>query len=80
MYFHVRLILRDLGIALPHEDGFGKAKNGYIKKGYDSICDEYGVDADETWMHGGWFYTTIYAVFSSEVEATKRSPPDNLTR
>ena len=27
-----------------------------------------------------WFYTTDYATFGHEVQATERSPPDNLTR
>ena len=80
MYFHVRLILHNLGIFLPHEDGFSKAKNAYIKSTYYNICDNYGVDADETWMHGDWFYTTGYGIFGHEVKATKRSPPDNLAR
>ena len=31
VYFHVRLIMHDLGISLPHEDAFSKAKNTYIK-------------------------------------------------
>ena len=31
-------------------------------------------------MYGDWFYTTHYAIFTSELKATKRSPPDNLTR
>ena len=26
VYFHVRLILHELGISLPHEDGFSKVK------------------------------------------------------
>ena len=29
VYFHVRLTLHDLGISLPHENGFTKIKNGY---------------------------------------------------
>ena len=70
----------DLGIPLPHEDGFSKVKSSYIKSAYYSICDDYGIDADEKWMHGDWFYTTGYGVFGHEVKATKRSPPDNLTR
>ena len=44
------------------------------------ICDDYGVDVNETCMHGDWFYTTDYAIFGNEVKATERSPPDNLTR
>ena len=31
-------------------------------------------------MHGDWFYTTGYGIFGHEVKATKRSPPDSLTR
>ena len=79
VYFHVRLILHELSIFLPHEDGFSKVKNAYIPSAYYSICDDYGVDANETWMHGDWFYTTDYAIFGHEVKATERSPPDNLT-
>ena len=80
MYIYLRLILHDLGIFSPDEDGFRKVKNGYIKSAYYSICDKYGLDADETWMHGDWFYTTDYGIFGHEVKATERSPPDNLTR
>ena len=80
VYFYVRLISHELGIYLPHEHGFSKVKNAYIKSAYYSICDDHGVDANETWMHGIWFYTTDYAIFGHEVKATERSPPDNLTR
>ena len=80
MYFHVRLILHELGISLPHEDGFSKVKNAYIKSAYYSTCDEYGVDPTETWMYGGWFYTTDFAVFKHNVKATERSPSEDLTR
>ena len=80
VYFHVRLILHDLGTPLPYKDGFSKVKNAYITSAYYSICDEYGVDATETWMYGDWFYTSGYGIFGHEVKATKRSPPDNLTR
>ena len=74
------MILHELGISLPLEDDFRKVKNAYIKSAYYTICDDYGVDADETWMHGDWFYMTDYAIFGHEVKATERSPPDNLTR
>ena len=80
VYFSVRLILHDLGTPLAYEDGFSKVKNSYIKSAYYKICDEYGVNPDEKWMHGDWFYTTHYGIFISELKATKRSPPDNLGR
>ena len=62
VYFHVRLILHDLGISLPHEDGFSKVKNSYMKSVYYSVCDGYSVNADETWMHEDCFYTTLFLV------------------
>ena len=80
VYFHIRLILHDLGILLPHEDGFSKVKNSYIQSAYYSVCDDYGVDPTDIWMYGDWFYTTEYAVFGHNVKATERSPSDDLTR
>ena len=79
VHFHVRLILHELGISLPHEYGFSKVKNVYIKSAYYSICDDYDVNANKTWMYGDWFYTTDYAIVGHEVKATERSPPDNFT-
>ena len=79
VYFHVRLILHDLGISLPHEDGFSKVKNAYIKSAYYSICDDYGVNADKTWMHEDWFYTTGYGIFGHEVKARQSYTMDNHT-
>ena len=80
VYFYIRLILHELGISLPHEDGFSKVKNDYIQSAYYSICDDYGVHVNETWMYGDWFYTIDYAIFGHEVKVAERSPPDKLTR
>ena len=30
--------------------------------------------------HGDWFYTTSYAILTTESKATKRSPPDDVGR
>ena len=79
VYFNVLLILHELGVSLPHEDGFNKVKNSYIKSTYYSICDDYGVDGNEIWMYGDWLYITDYVIFGHEIKKTKTSPPDNLT-
>ena len=78
--FHVRIILHHLDISLSHEDGFSKVKNSYIKSEYYSICDDYGVNTDETWTNGDWFYKTKCGVSDDGRKTTKRSAPDNLTR
>ena len=80
VYFHVRLILHELHISLPHEYGFSKGKNAYERSVYYSVCNQYGVNPDETWMYGDWFCMTDYVIFGHEVKATEKSPPDNLTQ
>ena len=59
VYFHVQLVLHDMGISLPHEEGFSKVKNDYIKSAYYSICDDYGVNPDEKWVHVTGFIRRI---------------------
>ena len=44
------------------------------------ISDDYGVNADETWMNRNWFYMTKYDTFGNGGKATKRSLPNNLTQ
>ena len=55
VYFHVQLILHDLGVSLPHENSFSKVNSSYTETAYYSICDDYGVNPDETWVHGAGF-------------------------
>ena len=62
VYFHIRLILHELGISLPHEDGFSKVKNYYERSAYCNVCDQHDVNPDETWMYGEWFSTTDYGM------------------
>ena len=45
-----------------------------------SICDKYGVNADETGMNKDRFYKTKYGVFGDGGKTTERFPRDNLTR
>ena len=80
VYFHVRLILHELRISLPHKDGFSKVKNDYERCAYYSVCYQFGLNPDETWMYGDWFYLTDYAIVGHEVKSTEGSLPDNLTR
>lgn len=80
MYFHVPIILHHLSIPLPYEGGFSKVENSYITSTYYSIRDDYGVNADKTWMNRDWSYITGYSILENGGKATQRSPPDNFTR
>ena len=48
VYFHIPLVLHQLGISLLHEDGFSKVKNSYIQSTCYSVCEDYDVDPAET--------------------------------
>ena len=63
VYYHMRLILYRLKVALPREEKYKKTNNLYSKEDYFQVCDEYGVDPLEVWLFGDWFYTEEWAVF-----------------
>ena len=72
--------MHHLSILLPHEDGFSKVKKFYIKSEYYSTCDDYGFNANETWINGGLVYRTKYSVFADGGKVTESSSPYILTR
>ena len=81
VYYHMRLILYRLKVALPREERYKKTNNSYSKEDYFQVCEEYGVDPLEVWLFGDWFYTEEWAVFCcNEGKRTKVAPPKNLTR
>ena len=59
---------------------FNKVNNSFIKSAYYSICDDYVVNGDEKSMYGDWFYTRNFGISCDGIEATQRSPPDNIAR
>ena len=67
-----------LGISLPHEDGFSKVNNYYIKSTCYGVCNDDGVNTNEIWMNGDWFYSVSYTNFGYCGKATQRLPPDSI--
>ena len=80
VYYHMRLILYRLKVALPREERYKKTDNPYSKKDYFQVCDEYGVDPLGVWLFGDWYYAEEWAVFCCNGgKRTKVAPPKNLT-
>ena len=75
----MEVILQHLGFPLPHEDDFNKNKYCSFKSVYYSFCDDYGVNGNEIWINGNWFYVTKYGNFGDEGKVIRRSPPDTFT-
>ena len=44
VYYHMRLILYRLKVALSREERYKKTNSPYSKEDYFQVCDEYGVD------------------------------------
>ena len=81
MYYHLRLILYRLKVALPREERYEKSNNPYLKEDYFQVCEEYDVDPLEVWLFGDWYYTEKWAVFCCNGgKRTRVAPPKNLTR
>ena len=74
------MIKDHFGNLLTHEDGLNKVKNSFIKSTHYSLCNDYGVKANEIWMHDDWFSKTAYGALSDGEKTVERFPPNNLTR
>ena len=72
MYLNVRIIYIIFGVLLPLQNGFSKVKSFYITSAYYCICDDYSVNADETWMNWDSFYTTTNGVSCDRGKTTER--------
>ena len=74
VYLYIRLILHELSIPLPHEDGLSKVKNAYIQSAYYSVITMALKQIKHGCMGIGFIQRVMVFL------ATERSLPDNLTR
>ena len=58
VYYHIRRILYELKVKLPFEKGFDAHKTEYDKEGYREICQDYGVNDDETNWRNEYVFST----------------------
>ena len=56
VYYHVRRILKELQVPLPHETGFNAADNPYTESEFFNICEDYGVSNDPMRYRDEKFY------------------------
>ena len=58
VYYHVRRILKELQVPLPHETGFNADDNPYTESKFLKICEDYGVPNDPMRYRDEKFYWT----------------------
>ena len=58
IYYHVRRILKNLQVPLPHETGFNAADNPYTESEFFKICENYRVPNDPMRYRDKKFYWT----------------------
>ena len=52
-YYQIRRILEDIQVPLPYDDTWNAVNNSYGRKGYEKICNEFGISPNFDWrVHG----------------------------
>ena len=71
VFYHVRRIFKLMGSPTPNQDQFVKWNNPFSTTGYHNVCFRYGVNPDNVWLAGKWFYSTQGLFTHGGKEATK---------
>ena len=53
VYYQIRRILEEIQAPLPYYDAWNAIENYYNRKGYEKICDEFGVSPNSDWRVSG---------------------------
>ena len=51
--YQIRRILEEIQAPLPYDETWNAMKNSYDRKGYEKICDEFGVSPNSDWKVSG---------------------------
>ena len=78
VYYHMRLILYRLKVALPHEERYKNSNKPYLIEDYFQVCEEYGVDLLEVWLYGDWYYTEEWLCFVVTGENEQKYHPPKI--
>ena len=77
VYYHVRRILKNLQVPLPHDTGFNVADNPYTESEFFKICEDYRVPNDPMKYRDQKFYWTYQHGFGWPNDYIG---PDSMTR
>ena len=53
VYYQIRRILEEIQASLPYDETWNAMENSYDRKGYEKICDEFGVSPNSDWRVSG---------------------------
>ena len=53
VYYQIRRILEEIQAPLPYDETWNAMENSYDRKGYEKICDEFGVSPNSDWRVSG---------------------------
>ena len=53
VYYQTRRILEEIQAPLPYDETWNAVENSYDRKGYEKICDEFGVSPNSDWKVSG---------------------------
>ena len=53
VYYQIRRILGEMQVPLPNDETWNAMENSYDRRGYEKICDEFGVSPNSDWRVSG---------------------------
>lgn len=85
-YYQIRRILTEIQAPLPQDRAWSATNNPYDRRGYEKICNEFGVRGD--WRREGpnhglgtpiqWFHKPVVRIGGSQSDAPLRHPSDRV--
>ena len=53
VYYHMEIMLHHSGIPLPYDNRYNKVSYPFFERGCLKLCENYGIDSEETVITGG---------------------------
>ena len=80
IYYQMRRILHKLDCIIPGEYGFSKYNNNYNENSYYKLCDDYGVNRNDLFIRGDWYYSNQGNFTDDDMKEITNSVKNNYCR
>ena len=80
IYYQMRRILHKLDCIIPGEYGFSKYNNNYNENSCYKLCDDYGVNRNDLFIRGDWYYSNQGNFTDDDMKEITNSVKNNYCR
>ena len=80
IYYQMRRILHKLDCTIPTDPEFSKYNNRYTKNSYYKICYDYGININDIFIRGDWYYSNQGNFLDNGMKEITNSVKNNYCR